>query len=151
VSISLSDFGLRPVDGINLLTLLFVIWMFIRVMNSETNTIVYADFISTLGADGKQHGDINKLGQTVGIVIAALCDLLYAHSKNMDAGGLALVLSVTLAYFAAVKMYATYLKSKQGSIETTRTVEPMAAPVPIKVTDTTKQTAPIAPLPAVDP
>lgn len=132
---------LRPVDGINAIILLVVIWTFIRVISSDTNTIIWADFISTRGEDKLQHGDLNKVGQLVGIVVAAMSVLMYADSKNVEPTGLSVLLGVALAYLGAVTMYAAWLRSKRGSVETTQTTEP--APGPTKTTITKTETPPI--------
>ncbi len=132
---------LRPVDGINALILLFVIWIFIRVVSSDVNTIVWADFISTRH-DGEQRGDLNKLLQLAGGVVGCITALLYADNEKVDAIGLAAVLGVVLGFCAGPAMWAANLRSKQGSVETTRVTEP-ANPPPLKVTETTTQTPPV--------
>jgi hypothetical protein len=132
--VSFTDFGLRPVDGINAAILLVVVWILIRVIHSDANSIVWADFISTRGADGKQHGDTNKGGQLVGIVISAITVLMYADNQTVDVVGLAALLGVALAFLAAPTMYAGFLRSKQGTTQTV--VEPVANPGPTKSTTT---------------
>jgi hypothetical protein len=129
---------LRTIDGINAIILLMVIWIFIRVIGNDATTIIMADFISTRGDDGLQHGDLNKVGQIVGIVVAAMSVLMYADSINVEPTGLAALLGVALAYLGAVTMYASFLKSKRGTVETTRVTEPVTAPA--KVTETKTQT-----------
>lgn len=135
-------FGLRPVDGINALILVVAIWVLVRVINSETNAIIIADFISTRGTDGKPHGDLNKLLQLSGGLVGCITALLYADNDKVDALGLAAVLGVVLGFCAGPAMWAANLRSKQGSVETTKITEPAAAPA--KVTETTLQTPPLA-------
>ena len=136
----LSNFGLRPIDGINILILLFVFWMFVRIVTSEVTQIIYADYISSRGADGKQHGDLDKVGQLVGIIVAALVVLMYADSDKVEPVGLSALLGVSLLYLGGVTMYAKYIRSKQGSIQTV--TEPVDL-TPTKVTVT--ETPPITP------
>ena len=133
---------LRPVDGINALILLMVIWTFIRVISSEVNTVVWSDFISTRGDDGTQRGDLNKVGQIVGIVVAAMSVLMYADQKNVEPTGLAALLGVALAYLGAVSGYAAFLRSKRGAVETKEVTEP-AIEGPTKTTVTKTETPPI--------
>lgn len=135
----LSSLGLRPVDGINALILLIVIWMFVRIVLSEATQIIYADYISSRGTDGRQHGDLDKVGQVVGIIVAALVVLMYADNEKVEPLGLAALLGVSLLYLGGVTMYAKYIRSKQGSIQTV--TEP-ADTTPTKVTVT--ETPPIA-------
>ena len=131
---TLAEFGLRPVDGVNIAILLVVVWILVRVIHSEANAIVWADFISTRGADGSQRGDLNKIGQLVGIAVAAMSVLMYADNKTVDAVGLAALLGVALAYLGGVSAYSAFLRSKQGQTETTRTTDFVQ---PTRVTDTT--------------
>lgn len=90
---------------------LMVVLALVRVVNSDTNTIEWADLISTQ-RDGKQYGDWNKIGQGLGVVLCVWLPLVYAYSDKMDAGGLALVLGTVLAYLGAVSGYSKYLKWK---------------------------------------
>lgn len=144
----MSDFligiGVRPVDGINALILLMVIWTFVRVVANEKNTIVWADFISSRGHDGEQHGDLTKVGQLVGIVVSAVCVLMYADSDKVEPVGLSALLGVALLYLGSVTAYSAYIRSKQGTVETSRTTEPAPDPATTKVTDTVTQTPPIS-------
>lgn len=85
------------------------------MMHSETNTLEWADLISTRGiADGKQHADIDKVGKVCGVVLAVWLPSLYAHSEKMDAGGLTLVMAASFAYLGGVSAYSAWLRSKQG-------------------------------------
>jgi hypothetical protein len=111
----LIGFGLRPVIGVNLLILLFVVWIFIRVVANENNAIIWADFVSSLGTDGKQHGDLKKLGQLAGIVVAVVSALMYADAKNVEATGLAALLAVVLLYLGGVTDYVTTWLKLRGN------------------------------------
>jgi hypothetical protein len=137
--VTFAAFDLRPVDGINILILLVVVWILVRVINSDANSLVWADFISTRGADGSQRGDLNKIGQLVGIVVAAMTVLMYADNQTVDAIGLSALLGVALAYLGGVTAYAAFLRSRQGSVETTKTTDFMP---PTTRTETKVETAP---------
>lgn len=132
--------ALRPVNGVNALILIVLIWILYRVIQDEGNLILWADFISTRGADSKQHGDLTKVGQLVGIGLAAISVLMYADNEVVEPVGLSALLGVALLYLGGVTMYAANLRSKQGSVTTT--IEP--APVPVPVKTTTVETPPIA-------
>ena len=125
---------LRPVNGVNLLILLVLIWILYRIVRDEGNIIEWADFISTRGNDGKQHGDINKVGQWAGIVIAVMSVLMYSDNQAVDATGLAALLGVALLYLGGVAGYAANLRARQGTVTTV--TEPVIDPVPTKVTVT---------------
>lgn len=106
-------FGVRPVDGINLLILAMLIWILIRIINDAGNLVVWADFVSTKGIDGKQHGDLNKIGQIAGIVLAVVTVLMYADNTTVDPTGLAALLTVALIYLGGVTAFAVWMRSKQ--------------------------------------
>lgn len=108
-----ADLALRPIDGVNMLILLVLLWILVRVIHSDSNLIVWSDYISSLGADGKQHGDLNKVGQLVGVVIAAMCVLMYADNDKVDPTGLAALLGVSLLYLGGVSGYAANLRAKR--------------------------------------
>ena len=127
-------FGLRPIEGINLLILLLLVWILFRVINDTGNLIEWADYISTRGTDGKQHGDINKVGQWAGILIAVMSVMMYADNETVDATGLAALLGVALLYLGGVAGYAANLRSRQGTITTV--TEPVIDTVPTKTTVT---------------
>lgn len=136
---------LRPIDAINILILLVVVWILVRVIMSEQNTVVWADFISTRVTDGSQRGDLNKVGQLAGIVVASVSVLMYADSEKVDPTGLSVLLGVALAYLGAVSAYASFLRSKQGAVETTKVSEPVATPIPpMKTTETRVENPPVA-------
>ncbi len=136
----LSLIYLRPIDGINLLILLVLLWILYRIVRNEDNDIAWEDFISTRAADGRQHGDINKVGQWFGIVIATMPVLMYVDNDKVEPTGLAALLAVSLLYLGGVAGYAANLRAKQGSVTTT--TEPVPDPAPSKVT--TVQVPPIA-------
>ena len=135
----LQVFWLRPIDGINLLILLVLVWILFRIINDTGNLIEWADYISTRGTDGKQHGDINKVGQWAGILIAMMSVMMYADNETVDATGLAALLGVALLYLGGVAGYAAKLRANQGSMTTV--TEPVPD-VPSKVTVT--EAAPVA-------
>ena len=139
----LTGIGLRPVDGINALILLVVIWTFVRVVANEKNTIVWADFISSRGHDGEQRGDLTKVGQLVGIVVSAVTVLMFADSEKVEPVGLSALLGVALVYLGGVTAYSNYIRSKQGVVETSRTTEPIPDPAVTKTTETVTETPPI--------
>lgn len=131
------SFGLRPIDGINLLILLVLIWILFRVINDEGNLIEWADYISTRGSDQKQHGDINKVGQWAGIFIAVTSVMLYADNVTVDATGLAALLAVALLYLGGVAGYAANLRAKQGTVVTvTAPADEPVGPMKTTVTET---------------
>jgi hypothetical protein len=132
--------SLRPIDAINMIILLLLVWILVRVVSDEGNLVVWADYISTRGQDGKQHGDINKIGQLAGIVLAVVVVLMYADNSVVEPVGLSALLGVSLFFLGAPTMYAGYIRSKQGGVETTKVTE--IAPS-ARVTETQVQTAPI--------
>lgn len=48
-----------------LLFVLFGAWALVRIFSSDQNTVKGADFISSRGVDGKDHGDPQKLAKTM--------------------------------------------------------------------------------------
>lgn len=107
------QFGLRPIDGVNILILLALVWILIRLVNDPNNSIIMADYIASRGVDGKQHGDLDKVGQIVGIVVSAMTVLMYADNKTVEPTGLSILLGVSLLYLGGVSMYAKYIRSKR--------------------------------------
>lgn len=136
----LASVYLRPVDGINFLILLVLLWILYRIIRDEGNLIVWADFIASVGRDGKQHGDLNKVGQMVGIGIAAMTVLMYADNQTVDATGLSALLAVSLLYLGGVSAYASTLRARHGSRTTTTEPAPDLSASRI----TTVETPPIA-------
>jgi len=65
---------------------------------------------------------------------------IYVHTERMEALGLGGLVTVSLGYLGGVSSYVSWLRSKQGGVETTRVTE--MAPSAI-VTEKTTQTAPI--------
>jgi hypothetical protein len=128
-------FWLKPIDGINLLILLSLWWVLVRIVRGN-NDIVWADYISTRGADGKQKGDINKVGQWAGIVLSVMCVLMYADNDKVEPTGLAALLGVALLYLGGVAGYAATLRSKQGTVTTV--TEPLPDPAPPMKTTVTE-------------
>jgi UDP-N-acetylmuramyl pentapeptide phosphotransferase/UDP-N-acetylglucosamine-1-phosphate transferase len=132
VTALLATFWLRPIDGINLLILLLLVWVLIRIVRHPTNDIEWADYISTKGTDGRQRGDINKIGQWGGIVIAVMSVLMYADNEKVEPTGLSVLLGVALLYLGGVAGYAASLRAKQGTVTTV--TEPATEPAPTKIT-----------------
>ena len=135
----LSLFWLRPIDGVNLMILLLLWWILIRIVRDDRNDVIWADYISTRGSDGRQHGDINKIGQWAGIILSVMCTLMYADNQTVDPTGLAALLGVALLYLGGVASYAATLRAKQGSVTTV--TEP--APDPAQTKTTITETPPV--------
>ena len=132
----LSLFWLRPIDGVNLMILLLLWWILIRIVRDGRNDVIWADYISTRGPDGRQHGDINKIGQWAGIVLSVMCTLMYADSQTVDPTGLAALLGVALLYLGGVASYAATLRAKQGSVTTVTEPAPDSAQIKTTITET---------------
>lgn len=96
---------------------LMVVWALVRVMNSSANDLDWSDLISSRGVDGKQHADWNRIGQGLGVVQCVWLPTVYAYSSKMDAGGLALVMGVSLAYLGAVSSYAATLRARRDAAQ----------------------------------
>lgn len=110
--------GLKPIDGINLIILLLLLWNLYRIVTSDSTAIYWADFISTRGADGVQHGDINKVGQWAGIIVSTMSVLMYADNEKVDPLGLSALLGVSLLYLGGVASYAATLRAKRDVVTT---------------------------------
>lgn len=130
----------RLVMALTAIIILFVIWAFIRIINSQANTLQWWHLISTKGATGEQWLSWDPIGKGLGVVLCFWLPTLYAYSPKMEAMGLAAVMGVALAYLGGVSGYAAMLRSRQGVIETTRVTE--LAPSKT-VTDTKVETPPI--------
>jgi hypothetical protein len=136
----MDSIGLRPIDAINMIILLLLLWILVRIVSNDKNLIIWADYVSTRGQDGNQHGDINKIGQLAGIVLAVVVVLMYADNTMVEPVGLSALLGVSLVFLGAPTMYAGFIRSKQGGVESTRITE--MAPSS-RVTETLSQSAPI--------
>ena len=128
--------------GVTVLLFIAIIIAIASVFRREDNSIEWADLISVRTQDGKQKGDWNQIGKGGGVILCVVLPFVYVYSPKMDAMGLAAVMGVALAYLGGVSAYAATLRSRQGSIEYTKTVE--AAPA-TRTTETRVETPPIKP------
>jgi hypothetical protein len=120
-----------------------LLWIFYHWMQGEDSRgIEWRDFISSLGSDRLFHGDINKLGQSVGILIGSVAIVLVSSHAHEDLLGFAAVLAAYFAFVGGVAGYAAFLRSKQGSVTTVTDPLP-SPPVPSRITVT--ETPPIVP------
>lgn len=122
--------------------LLALMLVFYRWMQSN-NGIEWRDFVSAEKPDGTYRGDINRVGQCVGVVVAAFAIIATAPKAHTDYAGFALVLAACLAFLGGVAAYAATLRAKAGRVETVTTVEP--APVAAQTKTTTTTTEPAMP------
>lgn len=128
---------------VTVLVFIVIVIAVARVMRSDKTDIQWADLISVLAHNGAQRADWNQIGKGGGVILCIALPFIYVYSPGMDAIGLAAVMGVALAYLGGVSAYAANLRSKQGTVETVRTVE--MAPV-ATVTQTRTET----PLPATE-
>jgi len=129
------------IKAMGVIAFLVLLLAFVRVVNGENNDLEWWHLVSTRAADGGQYADWNKIGQGLGVVLCVWLPAVYVYSPKMEAVGLAAVMGVALLYLGGVSGYAANLRSKQGSVETTRTTETPGAPS--KVTEVTTETPPI--------
>ena len=116
--------------------LLVLTLAFIHIMNSN-NPLQWWHYVATKGGDGHYIADVDKLWQNVGAAIASVAIILLAYRGTLEWA----IFAAYLAFVGGVRGYGAYLKSKEGSITSTRTTEP--APGPQKVTESKIQTPPI--------
>lgn len=133
------------VMALSAIIFLMVLWALIRVINSATNDLEWADLISVTSREGRQRADWNQIGKGLGVVLCVWLPGIYAYSPKMDSGGLALLMGVALSYLGGVSAYAATLRAKQGTVETSRTVEPVPDPSVTKTTETVTETPPVSP------
>lgn len=122
--------------------LLFVVivWAIARIFRNEANEMEWADLISVRTVDGKQKADWNQIGKGSGVILGVALPFIYVYNPNVEPFGLAAVMAASLLYLGGVSAYAATLRAKQGSIETTKTIE--QAPVS-RTTETRIETPPI--------
>ena len=127
------------VIALSAIAILLVIWAFVRLMNAN-NTLEWYQLVSSKLPDGTQSADWNQIGKGVGVCICVWLPAMYAYSSKMEPYGLTAVMSAALLYLGGVSSYAATLRSKQGSIETSKVTEssPLAT-----VTEKITQNAPI--------
>ena len=124
---------LSHADALRWLFFIGLVWVFYRWMQGDDSKgIEWRDFVSSLGSDRIFHGDINKLGQNVGILIGSVAIVQVSAHAHDDLLGFAAVLASYFAFVGGVAGYAAFLRSKQGSVTTT--TEPAALPTPTKTT-----------------
>lgn len=128
-----------PIAATAILFIIIVITV-ARVFRSTDNDIEWADLISVMAQNGKQKGDWNQIGKGGGVILCIALPFIYVYSPSMDAIGLAAVMGVALAYLGGVSAYAATLRSRQGTVETVRTVEMTPAAT---VTQTRTETPPV--------
>lgn len=103
---------------------MLLLWALTKVIDDDDNDLDLADLVSIRGLDGKQHPSWDPIGRGVGVLLCAILPTAYSFSERADAGGIALILTVVLAYLGGVSGYAATLRARQGTIETTRITEP---------------------------
>jgi hypothetical protein len=118
--------------------LLALLLVFYKWMQSD-NGIEWRDFVSAEKPNGQYRGDINRVGQCVGVVLCAFAITATAPKAHTDYAGFALVLTACLAFLGGVASYAATLRAKQGRVETVTTTEPSE---PVKKTVTKTEPAP---------
>lgn len=118
--------------------LLALLLVFYKWMQSD-NGIEWRDFVSAEKPNGQYRGDINRVGQCVGVVVSAFAIISTAPKAHTDYAGFALVLTACLAFLGGVAAYAATLRAKQGQVQTTTTTEPVE---PVKTTVTKTEPAP---------
>jgi len=141
----MDDFSLfvsLAVKGLGVLLFVGFVYALVKVVNSAANELEWWQLVSSRARDGVQYADWNKIGQGLGVVLCVWLPAVYVYSPKMEAMGLAAVMGVALLYLGGVSGYAASLRSKQGSVETTRVVE--GETTVGKTTDTTVSLAPIA-------
>lgn len=112
----------------------------IRVIRSGTNDLEWSHLISDRGIDRRQWTSWKKIGEGGGVILCIWLPLVYVYSEDMEASGLALIMTVALGYLFGGAAYAATLRSRQGSIETvtSTTVSPV-----MTSTETVTETHPI--------
>ena len=128
----------RLVMALTAIIVLIVIWAFIRIINSQANTLEWWHLISTRGDTGAQWLSWNEIGKGLGVILCFWLPAVYVYSPKMEAMGLAAVMGVALAYLGGVSGYAAMLRSRQGSTETVRVSE-VAPSKTVTETTTTQQ------------
>lgn len=111
-----------------------------RAFRNDDNDIQWSDLISIRSQDGKQKGDWNQIGKGGGVILCIALPFIYVYSPGMEAVGLAAVMGVALAYLGSVSAYAATLRSKQGTVETVKTIEMIPAAPAVTVTQTRTET-----------
>lgn len=130
------------VMALSAIVVLLFAWGLVRVINNAKNSLQWEHLVSVRAADGTQYADWNRIGQGLGVVLCVWLPAVYVYSPKMDAGGLAMVMGVALAYLGGVAGYASTLRAKQGSVETSKVTTESAGTT---VVDKVVETAPIAP------
>lgn len=97
----------KLIGGVAIFVLLVggLIWVVQR-----DNPIEWWHFIATKGKDGER-GDINKLGQVVGIATSSWAVIVEAYGNHLDA----FILAAYLAFVGGVSGYSAYLRSRGGN------------------------------------
>ena len=96
--------------------LIVFLWWVVR----GTSEIEWWQFIATKELDGKNHGDIDKLGKLVALVVSSVIIVWHGYALKIDA----LLLGIYLTYAGAIGGWAAYLRYKQRNGS-----QPPAAPV----------------------
>ena len=124
------------VKVIGLIVVLGIVLAFYRIVSGKDNELEWWHLISTQSSkNGRQYADWNKIGKGGGVLLCVWMPTVYAYSDKMDAGGMALVLGVALAYLGWVDGYAATLRARRGTTETV--TEPAGEPAgPQKITRT---------------
>lgn len=124
---------LSNADAFRWIFFIGLLWAFYSWMQGD-NGLEWRDYISSIGPDGKFHGDINKLGQVTGIAFGSVALVLVSPNAKDDFTGFALVLTAYFAFVGCAAGYAAYLRSKNNLTQTTTTTEPATDPATIKTT-----------------
>ena len=107
------------------LLLLVAMLLLHRIISNKDNNLEWADLVSSPSiVDRRQRADWNKIGKGCGVFLAVYLPLTYANSDRFEPVAGTLLMAASLAYLAMVDGYGAYLRSKQGTVQTTTTTEP---------------------------
>lgn len=81
------------------------------IIHDRSNDIEWWHFIATRGGDGRNYGDVDKLGKVVALTVSSVIVVWHGYALKMDA----ILLGVYLAYAGAIGGYSAYLRTKQAN------------------------------------
>jgi hypothetical protein len=85
-------------------------------IKDEKTPLEWWQFLCTNGKDGKEHGDITKLGQAVGILVSSWAVIMLASKvEKLDWLGFSAIFTLYLAFVSGVAVFQAYLKSKNAT------------------------------------
>ena len=112
-----------------LLILLVSVRAFGRIISDPDNDVQLSDFYSSRGADGKEHGDPDKLAKLVGVFASTLFVGYTFWAHAIDSFWPVAVFCIWLIFISGVSVFSAWARALAGHVMSTRYGKETAAQI----------------------